>query len=549
LGANTSTLEEIMRRLVWSWVSPAFLSYLAACGGSSEAQKGGEETDALSKGLATIGGGEALAATESYQVEASIKQWEPEQAVTPGGEARLGNESTFSLLADVAAGTSRVEWVRNYDYPTPRTYIFSEIVTPSAGYVEGIDSTNRTQQSLDSNPPAHTMSGLRLAATQRELERTSPVLLGVLNGARERVSEVAAVTVAGIAYPAVEYEVGDQSLTVLFDAETGLPARVRTPDYDNVWGDVNYDLVLSDWREVDGLQVPGTHKYELNGETISEIQIADIQLNVPVPADRVSIPPPLLSSALEPATSKVPYQWVLRRQIIGTYLDSDEPSFDTRSPTPGLRLSELGEGIQQVVGGSHNSLLIEMKDHLIAFDAPVSDAQSNWTLVAAREKFPNKPIKYLVLMHHHMDHVGGFRAYAAEGATLIVGKGNAEHFKQALAAPFTRNPYLASKDLSATPVVEVEGLQVLTDGTREVALYSIENPHATGFLIGYIADANLAWVTDLWNPGRDPLPETLNPNQAALVAGVKKVGLNPATFAAAHGSTGEFAPLAALEGK
>ena len=37
---------------------------------------------------------------------------------------------------------------------------------------------------------------------------------------------------------------------MLFDPATGLPARVRTLDYDNIWGDVTCDLVLSDWQTV-----------------------------------------------------------------------------------------------------------------------------------------------------------------------------------------------------------------------------------------------------------------------------------------------------------
>ena len=57
----------------------------------------------------------------------------------------------------------------------------------------------------------------------------------------------------------------------------------------------------------------------------------------------------------------MPYQWVLRRQFIGTYLDSDKPSFDTRA-TDGLRLAELAPGVQHVVGGSHHSLIVEMRD-------------------------------------------------------------------------------------------------------------------------------------------------------------------------------------------
>src|SRR5262249_59012744 len=109
----------------------------------------------------------------------------------------------------------------------------------------------------------------------------------------------------------------------------------------------------------------------------------------------------------------------IRRQFSGTVLASDNRSLDPRA-TSSLRVNELGPGIQQVVGGSHNSLIVEMKDYLIVFDAPVSDAQSNWVLDAARQKFGAKPVKYLVLTHHHMDHAGGLRAYAAQGATIVV---------------------------------------------------------------------------------------------------------------------------------
>ena len=37
---------------------------------------------------------------------------------------------------------------------------------------------------------------------------------------------------------------------------------------------------------------------------------------------------------------------------------------------------------------------------------------------------PSKPIKYLVLSHHHSDHVGGFRDYAAEGAIIVTTAAN-----------------------------------------------------------------------------------------------------------------------------
>jgi glyoxylase-like metal-dependent hydrolase (beta-lactamase superfamily II) len=307
--------------------------------------------------------------------------------------------------------------------------------------------------------------------------------------------------------------------------------------------------VLADWQTVGTTKIATSQKYELNGRTVTEVKLSDITLNTPIAADRLAIPAPFLATARKPAAAGVPYQWVLRRQFIGVYLDSEQPSYDTQA-SPGLRLQELAPGIQHVVGGSHNSLIVEMADHVIVFDAPVSDWQSTWTISAARGKYVRKPVKYLVLTHHHMDHAGGLRAYADVGATIVTGKNTAAHFRKVLAAPFTRNPVLGATDLSRTPIVEVADKHVLTDGKRQVELYVLDpNPHAEGLLIGYVPDAKLGFVTDIWSPGAGPLPDKLNPSLAALVAGVKKAGITPEKFAGGHGTTAEYAPLAALEGK
>jgi glyoxylase-like metal-dependent hydrolase (beta-lactamase superfamily II) len=282
---------------------------------------------------------------------------------------------------------------------------------------------------------------------------------------------------------------------------------------------------------------------------VVDSRVTELAVNGSVAADRLQIPAAFREGAAAPATRNVPYQWVLRRQAIGVYLDSEAPSFDRRA-TSSLRLNELGPGIQHVVGGSHNSLVVEMKDSLVVFDAPVSDWQSNWTLSAIRAKYLNKPVKYLVLTHHHMDHAGGLRAYAAAGATLVVGKGTTEHYRRVLAAPYNRNPDLSPQDLSRTPIVEVADKYSIVDAKREVQVFAVEpNPHAQGLLIGYVPDAKLGFVTDIWSPSPAPLPDKLNPALAALVASVKKAGISPAKFAGGHGATADYAPLAALEGK
>jgi glyoxylase-like metal-dependent hydrolase (beta-lactamase superfamily II) len=288
--------------------------------------------------------------------------------------------------------------------------------------------------------------------------------------------------------------------------------------------------------------------YELNGRTVADIRMTQVVPNPAVNPAGLAVPEGMRATAPKPAVGNIPYQWVIRRQFIGTYLDSDNPSFDTQV-TPTLRLLELAPGVQHVVGGSHNSLVINMRDYLIVFDAPVNDWQSNWTIRTAQAKYGNKPVRYLVLTHHHMDHAGGLRVYLAQGATLVVGRGAAAHYRRVLATSATRNPDLGPRDYSKVNIVEVSDKYVMSDGRREVSAHLTENPHVDGMLIGYVADARIGFVTDIWSPGAAALPKEINPALAAVVNAARRAGIQPLRFAGGHGSTGDYAPLAVLAGQ
>jgi len=502
--------------------------------------------DLVNRALDAKGGADALARVKTIAVKGTMKQWEPESSFAPGGEMRFANSSEFTLTGDFTRHVVRVDFVKKHDY-IPRTFTYSEIVMPDAGYVIGVDNTLRNKQNRESKPPAHSMSGLRLAATQRELRRASPSLLLEMRRNADKVAASADVTIGGVTYRAVSYNAGNYSFVVMFDPKTHLPARIRTLDYDNIWGDVTYDLVLSDWRAMGGVMIAASQKYELNGRVVIDARITDVTANPSVPAGHFEPPAAVRAGAAKPATGYVPYQWVIRRQMTGFYLDSENISFDTRA-TSSLRLNEIAPGVQHQVGGSHNTLIVEMSDFLVVMDAPVSDWQSNWTLNAAKAKYPGKPVRYLVLTHHHMDHTGGLRAYLAQGATLVVGKGAGDHFRKVLAAPFTRNPDLAARDVSKSPIIEVADKHAISDGKREFSAHFVENPHAASTLIGYVADVRVAFETDIWNPGLAPLPAKITSPLAAIVNAVKQAGISPIRFAGGHGGVGDYAPLAALAG-
>lgn len=520
------------------WLAACLISiFLSSCASYSAPQ------DLVARALDAMGGAERLAGARTLVIKGSLKQFDPEQAYAPGGDAKYTNDSQFVLTADAATQAVRVDWVKNFHYPLVVTRTFTEIVTPEAGFVLGVDSLERNRQSQESNPAGHAMSGLRLAMAQRELRRSSPLLLVEMRQHPERLSARPAVEVGGTRLPAVDYRMDDTVYTVMFDPSSGLPARIRTADYDNIWGDVDFDLMLSDWRPFAGLLVATRQRYELRGQLVQDTQLTEVSTTASARPELFDAPAGLKAGASRPAQGKLHTQWPIRRQFIGTYLDSDNVSVDTRGGGA-LRLTELAPGVQLQQGGSHNSLIVEMRDYLIVFDAPVTDGQSLWTIAAAKAKYPGKPIAYLVLTHHHMDHAGGLRAYMAQGATLVVGKGAGPHLRRVLDAPFTRSPDLAAQDLGKSRIVEVEGKQQFADGQREVGAYLVDNPHAQGFLMGYVADARLAWVTDLWAPGR-PMPPRMNPGLQSLVGAVKKTGIAPLRFAGGHGSV---APYSLLEG-
>lgn len=412
--------------------------------------------------------------------------------------------------------------------------------------MNGIDSNGRTKQSLSTNPPSHTMSRFRVAATTRELDRSSPRLLLDMRANPGRLSAVPDVAIGSQKLPAVRYRAGASDFVVMFDRSSGLPARIRTIDYDSLRGDSTYDLVLSDWRDVAGAKVAHRQVYQLNGIEVIDTQLNEVRANPGAGAEQFAIPGEFKAVGQKPMQMTVPYQWVIRRQFIGTYLDSDAVTHDPQASS-GLRLVDVAPGVAHVQGGTHNALVVEMQDYLVVVDAPVSDAYSRWVLDATAKKYPGKPVKYLVLTHHHMDHTSGWRLYAAQGATLVVGSGNAGFFRSSFAAPHTGNKIVPATAGLEPRITEVADRMVLTDGKREFGVYAMENPHAAGMVMGYVSDVRLGFVTDVWSPGT-PLGQKPNPGQLSVVDAVKKHGLAPTTFVGGHGTSQPYSELVKFVG-
>jgi glyoxylase-like metal-dependent hydrolase (beta-lactamase superfamily II) len=509
---------------------PIAAALLAGSGiGPAVAQSG--PGDLVKQAVAAEGGAGALRALKSLAIKGDAKFWEPGQSYAAGGEPRFLGDATFAIAWDLAKGVSRTDWDRDQKYPDPPIHLkYTELLFSAFGVVS---------DEKGSQP----MSRIRIAALLRELKRASPRLL--LDAMDDPAHVVAAELqrLGQQSLPAVSFTDTGTMFTILFDSQTHLPAAIRTRDDDNINGDSSYDLVLGDWKAVGGAKLALSLSYQINGVEVAKLNYRDVAANPAIPDDAFAISDAVrnAAAAFPPATGNVPYQWVLRRLFLTRLLDSDNVIYPNGG---GLKLVELAPNVQHVEGGTANNLIVAMKDYLVIFDAPYGELQSRWTIDAAKTRYPGKPIKYLVLTHHHMDHTGGMRTFVAEGATIIVPAPDKGYFEKDIAAPRTLVPDDLQRKPASAAIVEVKDndLMSIKDDTDEIRLYNISNPHVQGMIIGHVVRGNVVYVTDLISP-RGPVERS--PATVSVGDVLRKVGITGAVIAGGHGTTAKQADIAA----
>src|SRR5437870_11759261 len=117
-----------------------------------------------------------------------------------------------------------------------------------------------------------------------------------------------------------------------------------------------------------------------------------------------------------------------------------DPIRQTPAPYALVTTQMAADGVWYITGGTHHSVLIEMKDHVILVESPLNDERAAAVLAEVKNLAPNKPIRYVIATHHHFDHAGGLRAIAAEGIPIIAHDVNKSFLEKAFAAPATIRP-------------------------------------------------------------------------------------------------------------
>ena len=229
-------------------------------------------------------------------------------------------------------------------------------------------------------------------------------------------------------------------------------------------------------------------------------------------------------------------------------VDIQVPDAVQQSTRPYARVTpqKVAEGVFYLTGGSHHSVAIEMKDHVIVVEGPLNDDRALAVIKEARTLVPNKPIKYLVVSHHHFDHSGGVRAFAGEGVTLLTHDASRPYFEKIVAAPASVSPDHLAKSGKKAAVEGVRDRRVLTDGTRTVEIRQIAGIlHADDLLMVYLPQEKFLIEADAYTP---PAPNVApmsppSPFNVSLAENITKQGLAVDQILPLHG---RIVPLAEL---
>jgi glyoxylase-like metal-dependent hydrolase (beta-lactamase superfamily II) len=107
--------------------------------------------------------------------------------------------------------------------------------------------------------------------------------------------------------------------------------------------------------------------------------------------------------------------------------------------------------------------------------------------------------------HTHVDHAGGLRTYAAEGAVVVTHQANVPYYEQVWSNPRTINPDRLAKS-GRKPIFEgVVGSRTFTDGLRQLVVYHYAgNMHNAGMLMAFLPKEKILIEADSYTAPNNP---------------------------------------------
>ena len=435
----------------------------------------------------------ALGDAKSIEIQGSGTTFWVGQAAVPGQAWPQFNVKSFARLVNYDTASLREEVLRIRALEPPRgggPYVRGEHRAIFA--VSGDQTWNVTGETAVSAP---------LALADRQFQLWS-MPHGIVKAAQAGRGSMQGRTIS-FAAP------GSFKATATVDA-SNLIERVDATVSNPVLGDMPVTVTYAEYKDFGGVKFPTKIRQTHGGYPALDLTVTDVRPNV---AAEIPVPDSVRQAA---------------------------------NPYTRVTSQKAADGVFYITGGSHHSVAIEMKDHVIVAEAPLNDARALAVLAEVRNVIPNKPVRYLVVSHHHFDHSGGVRAFAGEGITLVTHEIAKPFFERVITLPATVSPDHLAKSGKKATVEGVRDKRVLTDGTRTVEIHHIAGiQHADDMLMVYLPKEKMLIEADAYTP---PAPNAApmsppNPFTVNLVENITKQKLAVDTILPLHG---RMVPVAEL---
>jgi glyoxylase-like metal-dependent hydrolase (beta-lactamase superfamily II) len=427
------------------------------------------------------------------------------QAHQPGTAWPKVNVSSFMRLHDYEIGGLRQDQAISRAEPNGggAVPLMGQGEQRSVGMLQGANAWNMVG-------PAPVASPVALDQRIHDLW-TSPH--GIIKAALKNNATVTTRNLGGQTVNAVSFTEPGRFAATVFINNQNLVARVESRLSNAVMGDTDVVTEFSDYKDYNGVKFPDRIEQTQGGTVVLDLHVNAVQVNAP---SEIAVPE-LVRAATERAVAE-----------------------------------KAAEGVWFIAGGSHNSVAIEMKDHIMLVESPLYDGRASAVLAEVKRVIPGKPIRYVVNSHHHFDHSGGLRAAVADGATVVSSAKAKPFFERALANPTRINPDMLSKSGAAIKVEGVDGKRVFTDGTRTVEAHLIgQSVHADGFIMVYLPAEKLLIQGDAYTPlaPNTPPPATPNGNHLNLISNIEGLKLSVDRILPLHGRIVPVAELYTTAGR
>ena len=435
------------------------------------------------------------------------------QSSDPTGKDKVGQLANDTEVIDLANGRAYSDYQITVDDFVQHRH---EVLTKAeGGKAIGIES-------IDGVTFVTTPGGLFSWGTQNSPEwmlRRNPVSIAL--AAAESASAANAAQEASFDGKMMNHAQSKtqdgEEVGLYFDPETKLLAGFELLDTETMLGNVTSQYTLSDYKDVNGVKLPHHIKIRKGGEDYSEIQYESITVNDAKAAGVFDIPKQLAGQAAQAASSP--------------------DSFP-------MKLEKAANGVYQAQAFRHHSMVVEFPTFVAVVEAPYLETQTRMLAKAIASQFPNKPIKYVAVTHHHFDHTGGVRAAAALGATILVEKTHEAALQKILDARQTHprdDLEMAREAKRAVGAIETyDGMKVIKDGNQTLELHAFSSSHVAQMVMAYVPSGRVLFQSDLWFPktGAPASRET-----AELADAIRKANLRVDTMIGGHGTIGPLSEM------